>query len=62
MGSQDLKKLRKARKDLGLTQEEVAKKVGIITNHYARIERGEVKPSYDTLKATFKVLKLDFPL
>jgi len=52
---------KKTRKNLGLTQEQVAEKVGITTNSYARIERGDAKPSYDTLKAICKVLKLPFP-
>lgn len=59
MGSQELKKLKKAREELGLTQAQVAEKVGIYVNHYARIERGEVNPSYDTLKAILKVLKIN---
>ncbi len=58
MGSTNFKK---ARKNLGLTQEDVAAKIGITTNSYARIERGDAKPSYDTLKEICKVLKLPFP-
>ncbi len=60
MGSDELKNLKKARKKLGLTQAEVAGRVGITANSYARIERG-TNPSYETLKAICKVLKLDFP-
>lgn len=59
MGSTNLKK---ARKNLGLTQKEVASKIGIKANSYARIERGNAKPSFDRLKAICKVLKIDFPL
>lgn len=58
MGSTNFKK---ARKKLGLTQEEVAVKISITANSYARIERGDAKPSYDTLKAICKILKLPFP-
>lgn len=58
MGATNFKK---ARKNLGLTQEQVANKVGITPNSYARIERGDAKPSYDTLKAICKVLKLELP-
>ncbi len=54
--------LKKARKNLGLTQEQVANKIGKATNTYARIERGVAKPSHDTLKAICKVLKLPFPI
>lgn len=57
-GSQELKKLKAARKKLGFTQVDVAEKVGIYPNHYARIERGEVNPSWDTLKEILKVLKI----
>jgi len=58
MGTSNFKK---ARKSLGLTQEQVAAKIGKTANSYARIERGDAKPSYDTLKAICKVLKLPFP-
>lgn len=54
-------RLKKARKSLGLTQEQVAEKIGITANSYARIERGDAKPSYDTLKAICRILKLPFP-
>lgn len=58
MGATNFKK---ARKNLDLTQEQVANKVGITPNSYARIERGDAKPSYDTLKAICRVLKLELP-
>lgn len=35
------KKLKKARKELGLRQSDVAEKVGISSNYYSMIERGE---------------------
>jgi transcriptional regulator with XRE-family HTH domain len=50
--------LKKARETLDLTQAEVAKKVGINVNYYARIERGEEVPSLDTLESLVKVLKV----
>lgn len=52
------KKLRKARKELNLKQSEVADKVGINSNYYARIERGEVQAALDTLKEIAKILKI----
>lgn len=58
MGSQDQKKFKEARKKLGLTQAQVAEKVGISTNHYAKIERGEEPPSDSTREAILKVLKI----
>lgn len=60
MGNQARKQLKSARKSLGLTQAEVAKKAGIYVNHYALIERGEANPSNETLKAILKVLKLKY--
>lgn len=62
MSSQDLQNLKKAREKLRLTQAQVAEKVGISTNHYAKIERGEVDPSLPTLRAIFKLLKIDIPI
>lgn len=60
MGSQKEtgKKLKNLRLELGLTQAEVAKRAGIHVNFYARIERGEENPSYDTLEAIAKALKV----
>ncbi len=52
------KNIQKARKDIGLTQAEVAHKAGINVNYYAVIERGEKKATLDTLEKIFKVLKV----
>jgi len=49
-------KLKKARKELSLTQVEVAEKAGIHHNYYARIERDEVNPSLEVFKGIIKVL------
>ncbi len=61
MGIQEQKRLRKARENMGLTQEEVAEKAGIHVNYYARIERGEGTPSIKRLRIIYKILKLDWP-
>lgn len=61
MGSQEQKKLKKAREKMGLTQEEVAEKAGVHVNYYARVERGEATPSLTRLKIIFKIVKLDWP-
>lgn len=60
MGSQQQigKNLRKARKNLGLKQSEVAKKAGITSNYYAMVERGEVNASANVLEDIFKALKV----
>lgn len=60
MSSQDEigKKLKNARKEAGLTQLKVADKANISVNYYARIERGEVNPSLETLQDLMKMLKI----
>lgn len=50
--------LKKSRKKINLTQAEVADKAGINVNFYARLERGEVTASLNTLKALLKILKV----
>jgi len=52
------KKLKKGRNQSGLTQLEVAEKVGISANYYARIERGQISPSLETLKDIMNILKI----
>jgi transcriptional regulator with XRE-family HTH domain len=50
---------RAARDRLGLTQEEVAERVGIVTEVYGRLERGLMLPSMRTLRKICRVLGLD---
>lgn len=50
--------LLKARKAVGLTQLEVAEKVGTDVTYYAKLERGESVPSLKMLEKVLKVLKL----
>mgnify|MGYP000197403181 FL=1 len=52
------KKLKDARKKLGLKQSEVAEKADISVNYYARIERNEENPTLETLERVLKALKL----
>lgn len=52
------KSLRKARLKAKLTQKELADKLGLHVNYYARIERGEENPSLETLKKLTKILKI----
>lgn len=42
--------LRRARIKKGLTQAELAKKAGLNTNAYAKVERGESEPTLATVK------------
>lgn len=59
MGSEEIrKKFKKARKELGLTQKEVAKKAGIHFNHYNRIENGKASPSVEVTEKIAKALKI----
>lgn len=60
MGSKEeiAEKLKRARKELRLTQVEVAEKAKVSVNYYARIERGEVTPSLETLKEIMAILKI----
>lgn len=52
------KNIKSAREKTTFTQGEVAKKVGINVNYYARIERGEHVPSIKVLEAIAKILKI----
>ncbi len=60
MGSQQQigKNLKKARKKVGLTQEQVAEKAGIHVSYYSRIERGVVNMSGEVQENIFKALKV----
>lgn len=50
--------IRKARTKAGLTQEQLAERAGVHTNFYARVERGEENPSYETIEKIVKALKI----
>lgn len=53
--------LRKLREEKGVTQEELAKKLGYKNNSYiSRVERGDFLPSRDKLKVIAEVLKMPF--
>ena len=53
------KTLKNARKGLNLKQSEVAKKIGISSNYYSMIERGEVEsPGSQVMASIAKLLKL----
>ncbi len=61
MGSKEQigKSLKKARKGLGLTQAQLAEKIGISSNYYSMIERGEKEnPGSKVMSEIAKVLKL----
>lgn len=48
--------IRKIREKKNLTQQDVADKTGITTSYFARIERGEERPSMDVIKSVVKTL------
>lgn len=48
--------LKKVRLEAGLTQADVASKADVHVNFYARIERGEVNPSFKKLHSITTVL------
>jgi len=60
MGSQIQfgKNIKIARTEAGLTQQQVADKAKTHVNYYARIERGEENPSYETLEKIIKALRV----
>ncbi len=51
-------KIRKIRKERNMSQEELAFKAGLNRAYVGYIERGERKPSIDTLSKIAKVLKV----
>jgi DNA-binding XRE family transcriptional regulator len=54
----DVEKLKEARVKAGLTQDELARRVGITQTHISKIEKDNVAPSTETLGAILEVLGL----
>lgn len=52
-------KIRQIRKSKGLTQEQLAEKIGIDNKHLSRIEKGRHMPTYKILKNLANVLDFD---
>lgn len=52
-------KIRQLRKANGLTQEQLAEKVGIDNKHLSRIEKGRHMPTYRIIKKLADVLNID---
>ena len=52
------KKIQRKRKALGLTQDELAEKVGISLTYMGFIEQGRYAPSLEVLNKIAKVLKV----
>lgn len=53
------KKINDNRLKQAKTQSDIAKKAGITSNYFARIERGEVKPSMEIVLRIIKALNVD---
>ena len=53
------KRIKKARKDKGLTQEQFAEMVDIATEYESRIETGAVRPSLTLIEKISSVLEMD---
>lgn len=49
-------KIKEARQRLGFIQADVAKKAGMSTNYYARIERGDATATVEALQKVAKAL------
>jgi len=60
MGTQEKfgQNIRKVRTKADLTQEQLAERAGLHKNYYARVERGEENPSYETIEKIVKALKV----
>lgn len=52
------KKIQRKRKDIDLTQEQLAEKVGISLTYMGFIEQGRYAPSLEVLNKIAKVLKI----
>lgn len=51
------RKLKKVREERGLTQEEVARRAEMKGNYYAKIERGGINATLETIYKLIKALK-----
>lgn len=51
--------LKKAREDLGLSQEKVSEYAGITTRTLMKLENGKGNPQFHTLSTLIRVLKID---
>ncbi len=52
------KKIQRVRRQIGISQEELAERVGVHRNHIGRIERGETNPPLPLIQKMAKVLKV----
>lgn len=53
------KKIRLTRKEMGITQEKISKKIGISRATYIRVEQGVVMLRFDKMNRLLGLLKLE---
>jgi len=58
MTNQRTGKIRLERRKVGMTQSELAKRIGVSANYVCLIERGKKNPSFKTLTKMSRVLKV----
>lgn len=51
------KRIKAIRLEKGMTQSDVAAKADLNTNHYAKVERAEIRPTIETYERIAKALK-----
>jgi predicted transcriptional regulator len=56
------KELRSRRSDLKLTQQDVAKRSGLLQTNYSKIEQGKTDPRFSTLQDIARALSLELML
>jgi predicted transcriptional regulator len=55
----DLKEIQQKRKELGLTQRELAKLTGVSRSWIAKVESGRLEPNYSKTKEVFDKLEME---
>ena len=51
-----IEELRKMRKNLGISQKELARISGVSQSYIARLEKGSINPTYDKVRKIFEYL------
>ena len=51
-----IEELRKMRKNLGISQKELARVSGVSQSYIARLEKGSINPAYDKIRKIFDYL------
>ncbi|EQD32682.1 Transcriptional regulator with, partial [mine drainage metagenome] len=51
-----IQEIRKMRKNLGISQKELAGRTGVSQSYIARLEKGEINPTYEKVRKIYEVL------